>query len=61
MIRSAAAIEPFFLYMAAASASARVDAALARCWQQLAEKPERHVQRHGWNEFPQGAIWILGC
>jgi triphosphoribosyl-dephospho-CoA synthase len=61
MIRSAAAIEPFFLHMAAASASARVDGALRAVLAAIGREAESAMfNATGGTNSHKGAIWILG-
>ena len=61
MIRSAAAIEPFFLHMAAACASARVDAALRAVLAAIGREAESAMSNAtGGTNSHKGAIWILG-
>jgi triphosphoribosyl-dephospho-CoA synthase len=61
MIRSAAAIEPFFLHMSAASASARVDAALRALLAAIGREAETAMlSATGGTNSHKGAIWILG-
>jgi len=61
MIRSAAAIEPFFFDMAAASESARVDAELRAVLAAIGREAESAMfnAARGTNSH-KGAIWILG-
>ena len=61
VIRSATAIEPFFLRMAAASASARVDAALRAVLAAIGREAETAMfNATGGTNSHKGAIWILG-
>ena len=61
MIRSAAEIEPFFLHMAAASASAQVGAALRAVLAAIGREAERAMfNATGGTNSHIGAIWILG-
>jgi triphosphoribosyl-dephospho-CoA synthase len=61
MIRSAAAIEPFFFHMAAASASARVGAALRAELAGIGREAESAMFNVTGGTNPhKGAIWILG-
>jgi len=60
-IRSAAAIEPFFLHMAATSASAGVDAALRAVLAAIGREAESAMfNATGGTNSHKGAIWILG-
>ena len=61
IIRSAAAIEPFFRLMAAASASARVDAELRAVLAAIGREAESAMfKATGGTNSHKGAIWILG-
>jgi len=61
VIRSAAAIEPFFLHMAAVSASARVDSALRAVLAAIGREAESAMfSATGGTNSHKGAIWILG-
>ncbi len=61
IIRSAAAIEPFFRHMAAASASARVDAGLREVLAAIGREAESAMfKATGGTNSHKGAIWILG-
>jgi triphosphoribosyl-dephospho-CoA synthase len=61
IIRSAAAIEPFFRHMAAASTSARVDAGLRAVLAAIGREAESAMfKATGGTNSHKGAIWILG-